>query len=65
VLSHPQLDEPLKFAVLGHNSPNTFAGGHVKRLRPGFGFIFGNDSVDFRDVDGLWIVFEQSCVCVR
>ncbi len=38
---------------------------HVKWLRAGLGFIFGNHFVHFFHVGGCRIVFEKRCIAVR
>ncbi len=53
------------FALLGGDFPDALTGGHIKWLRSGLGFIFGNHPVYFVHVGGCRIVFEKRGIAMR
>ncbi len=53
------------FVLLARDLLEAFTGRHVKRLRAGLGFIFGNQFVHFFHVGSCRIVFEKRCIAVR
>src|SRR5215469_3062069 len=53
------------FVLLARDFLDALTGCHVKWLRAGLGFIFGNHLVDFVHVGACWIVFEKRRITVR
>jgi hypothetical protein len=52
------------FVLVTRDFLEAFAGRHIKRLRTGLGFIFGNHPVYFVHVSGGRIVFEKCGIAV-
>src|ERR1700693_2298462 len=52
------------FVLLARDFLDAFTGRHVKRLRAGLGFVFGDYLVHFFHVDRCWIVFEKHPIAV-
>src|SRR5229473_363203 len=53
------------FVLLARDFLEAFTGRHVKWLRAGLRFIFGNHLVHFFHVNGCRIVFEKRSIAVR
>src|SRR5262249_8642186 len=53
------------FLLLAGDSLDALTGCHVKRLRTGLSFVFGNHAVHFFHVGGFRIVFKKRGIATR